>query len=111
MKKLLAIIVLGLLWSGNANAEKLLKLSCLSSDRTMVANVVIDADRNKATVQNYPAVLTVRPDLYIMEYKMGKGPLNINFSIDRNTGIYNEVWFGTETLYFNGKCSIAKKKF
>tara|TARA_B110000037_G_scaffold108462_1_gene125617 strand:- start:14 stop:190 length:177 start_codon:yes stop_codon:yes gene_type:complete len=47
--------------------------------------------------------------LQISESKLQ--PPDINFSIDRNTGIYNEVWFGSKTLYFNGRCSLAKKKF
>ena len=36
------------------------------------------------------------------------------FSIDRNSGIYNEIWTNKKlnsTEYFNGKCSLAKKKF
>ena len=110
MKKLLGIIVLGLLLSGNAYAE-VLKLSCVASDNSMTINVVIDADKNYATVQNYPAALKVTSERYIMEYRMYDKPPDINFSIDRNTGIYNEVWFGSKTLYFNGRCSLAKKKF
>jgi hypothetical protein len=111
MKKLFStIVVFALLLSGNAYAE-LLRLSCVSSDNTMSTNVVIDADKNYATVQNYPVSLKVTSDLYIMEYRMLDGPPDINFSIDRNTGIYNEVWFGSKTLYFNGRCSLAKKKF
>ena len=110
IKKLLGIIVLGLLLSGNAYAE-VLKLSCVASDNTMTTNVLIDADKNYATVQNYPAALKVTSERYIMEYRMYDGPPDINFSIDRNTGIYNEVWFGSKTLYFNGRCSLAKKKF
>ena len=111
MKKLFStILVLGLLLGGNAYAE-LLKLSCVASDNSMTINVVIDADKNYATVQNYPAALKVTSERYIMEYRMYDGPPDINFSIDRNTGIYNEVWFGSKTLYFNGRCSLAKKKF
>jgi hypothetical protein len=36
----------------------------------MSTNVVIDADKNYATVQNYPVSLKVTSDLYIMEYRM-----------------------------------------
>ena len=110
MKKLLSLIFVSLLLSGNAYAE-LLKLSCVASDNTMTTNVVIDADKNYATVQNYPAALKVTSERYIMEYRMYDKPPDINFSIDRNTGIFNEVWFGSETSYFNGRCSLAKKKF
>ena len=110
MKKLICILVLGLLLGGNAYAE-LLKLSCVTSDNTMTINVAIDADKNYATVQNYPAALEVTSERYIMEYKMSDKTPDINFSIDRNTGIFNEVWFGSKTLYFNGRCSLAKKKF
>ena len=111
MKKLFStILVICSLLGGNAYAE-LLKLSCVASDNTMTTNVAIDADKNYATVQNYPAALKVTSERYIMEYRMYDGPPDINFSIDRNTGIYNEVWFGSKTLYFNGRCSLAKKKF
>ena len=111
MKKLLGIVVLTLMLSGNVYAE-LLSLYCIASDNTMNStNVVIDVDKNHATVQTYPAILKVTSDLYVMEYRMFDGPPDINFSIDRNTGIYNEVWSGSKNLYFNGKCSIAKKKF
>ena len=110
IKKLLGTVVLVLLLSGNAFAE-LLRLSCVASDNTMSTNVVIDADKNYATVQNYPAALKVTSDLYIMEYRMLDRPPDIIFSIDRNTGIFNEVWFSSKTLYFNGRCSLAKKKF
>ena len=110
MKKLLSLIFVSLLLSGNAYAE-LLKLSCVASDKTMTINVAIDAGKNYATVQNYPAALKVTSERYIMKYRMYDKPPDINFSIDRNTGIFNEVWFGSETLYFNGRCSLAKKKF
>ena len=111
MKKLfLSIFVICSLLGGNAYAE-LLKLSCVASDNTMTINVVIDADKNYATVQNYPAALKVTSERYIMKYRMYDKPPDITFSIDRNTGIFNEVWFGSETLYFNGRCSLAKKKF
>ena len=46
MKKLLGIVVLSLLLSGNAYAE-LLRLSCVASDKTMTTNVLIDMSEKK----------------------------------------------------------------
>ena len=110
MKKLLGIVVLGLLWCVTAYSETLVKLSCLSSDETMTTTVTIDASNNKATVQGYLATIQVTPDRYLIKYRIYDGPADITFAIDRDTGSYNEVWIGTDTLYFHGKCDLAKNK-
>ena len=111
MKKLLGIVVLGLLLSGNAYSKTLVKLGCLSSDETMTTIIVIDASNNKATVQGYPATIQVTPNRYLMKYRIYDVPADITFAIDRDTGSYNEVWIGADTLYFHGKCDLAKNKF
>ena len=113
MKKLLGIVVLSLLLSGNAYAE-LLRLSCVASDKTMTTNVLIDMSEKKmGSVQGYPAKAQVSPDRLLLEYTFA-GSINVLFSIDRNSGIYNEIWTNKKLNskeYFNGKCSLAKKKF
>jgi len=99
--------------NSNQSENKLLKLSCLASDNTMTTTVVIDTSKlpYKATVQGYSAKLDITPDMYLMQYRMYDGPPDITFSIDRNTGNYSEVWIGSETIYGNGSCQVAKQKF
>jgi hypothetical protein len=114
MKKLFStILVLGLLLSGNAFAE-ILRLSCVAADKTMTTNVLIDMSEKKmGSVQGYPAKTQVSPDRFLLEYTFAGG-INVIFSIDRNSGIFNEVWTNNKDSsaeYFNGKCSLAKKKF
>ena len=113
IKKFLFTILFTLVLSGGASAE-VLRLSCVAADKTMTTNVLIDMSKKKmGSVQGYPAKTQVSPDRFLLEYTFAGG-INVLFSIDRNSGIYNEIWTNNKDSsaeYFNGKCSLAKKKF
>ena len=113
MKKLFStILVLCFLLSGNAYAE-LLRLACVAADKTMTTNVLIDMDgKETASVQGYVAKVKVTPSKFFLEYSFAN--INVLYYIDRNSGIYNETWISQKTKeasYYNGTCSVAKKKF
>ena len=88
----------------------LLHLSCVASDNSMTTKVVIDSNNNIASVQSYPATLRASTDEYVMEYDMGK--IFVTFIINRNSGLYQELWVGgSNAQTFDGKCKVSKQKF
>jgi len=114
MKKLLAIIVLGLLFSGNAFAETKKKdkdfvyLECRSKDVTAVMGYGLNLKHKIAGVPSIEkkidfVELKITPTRYEFEYvsRIAKHTITIN----RYSGELTEIW-DTETgkEVFYGKC-------
>ena len=114
MKKLLGIIVLSLLWCTKSYAElEELKLTCVVEDKTVVNTVYIFKGGPVGIVNGNPADLVETADDFILTYTIAE-KINATLAINRNTGLYNMVWYSKEnddTLLTNGKCHKAKKKF
>ena len=114
MKKLLSIIVLGLLLSGNAYAKNL-KLDCNFITRDFISNVFIDIKgdislldvKTNFTVKKYTSwkIKTIYEDNYIIigTYLNGEPYLKINrYNLDV---FYNDH----QRNDHNGKCKKLKK--
>ena len=87
MKKLLGILVLGLLLSSNANAE-IINLKCTHSDLNTPLNVVIDTEKKKVSYQgsNFDDYYLENGVFYfVMQSK--KIDFRYAYSLNRNTGI------------------------
>jgi hypothetical protein len=86
-KKLLAIIVLGLLWSGNANAETI-NLKCTHSDLNIPLSVVIDTENKKVSYQgsNFDDYYLENGVFYFVMQKKNFD-YRYTYSLNRNTGI------------------------
>ncbi|MDA8765980.1 hypothetical protein N9M63_00330 [Candidatus Pelagibacter bacterium] len=114
MKKLLSIVVLGLLLSGNAYAENLI-LECNFKTRDFISNIFIDIKgdislldvKTNFTVKKYTSwkVKTIYEDNYIIigKYYNGEPYLKINrYNLDV---FYNDH----QRNDHNGKCKKLKK--
>jgi len=115
MKKLFSsIMVLGLLWGGNAYAQ-ILRLSCIAEDKTMTMNILVDMDeKTLGSVDGNVAKAEVNQNIIILEYTFNNDSIDALFTIDRNSEIYNAIWTtkkDKKKLYMNGECLKAKKKF
>ena len=121
MKKLLSIIVLGLLLSGNAYAAdveiKKVNLTCSTSDQSVNFNVemavIVGSGNGVGYINNKSAKLLVSEANYQLEYSIADGGIKILLNIDRTTGTFREVWFGENTNpeVFIGKCKKVEPKF
>ena len=85
MKKLLAILVLGLLLSGNAYAE-VINLKCTNTEIGTPLSVVIDTKNENVSYQGS------NPDDYYLEngvfyFAMQSKEIRWGYSLNRNTGI------------------------
>ena len=95
--------------SSTTSKSDFLKLSCVASDNTMTTAVIIDTENNKAMVQGNFATLWVTSDKYSMEYDMGG--ITVTFVINRNTGLFNEMWSSSSGLqYFDGNTLKKARK-
>tara|TARA_A100001015_G_C14445672_1_gene502182 strand:- start:101 stop:559 length:459 start_codon:yes stop_codon:yes gene_type:complete len=104
MKKLLAIVVLGLLWSGNSYAESI-NLKCTHPDLDIPLSVVIDTKNKKVSYQgsNFDDYYLENGVFYfVMQSK--KVDYRYAYSLNRNTGVLkvSEYKFSEEEM---------KKKF
>ena len=87
MKKILTIIILGLLFSGNAYAETI-NLKCTHSDLNIPLSVVIDTENKKVSYQgsNFDDYYLENGVFYfVMQSK--KVDFRYAYSLNRNTGI------------------------
>ena len=128
MKKLLSLIFLTLLLSGNVSGNentKNVNLTCISNDKSMNQTVIIFANKNKELNLQFGFVNgnVVRVDVtdanYILKHEIGPEELTkeekiqVIHVIDRTTGFKNETWItpGKEPGFFQGKCQLVKAKF
>ena len=116
MKKLLGILVLGLLLSGNANADEPLELICTSDDKSDWNNIYIDTNTNIAFWGNRPVKLNWNDSSYQFVYvhKDSVNNLTENFTIKRHDGRYMHLLYSDDTtdmLTIHGTCEKKKKKF
>ncbi len=114
MKKLLAILVLGLLWSnvGFADLKKFRGvLSCLSDDNKRSFAISIDEEKNQASWESLKYTLTSSPSRFLLNQKYGEGKINI-IRIDRFSGRYEDEWIveGTAGHKSYGNCNVAKER-
>jgi hypothetical protein len=97
-------------FNGNAYSQTLIKLNCLSSDKTNANTVIINISKNTATVNSYSGILLVNQSKYLIKYRIDDAPPDINFVMQRSTGVNYEVRVGHNTTYFKGRCYNAKNK-
>jgi hypothetical protein len=100
MKKFLAIMVLGLLWSGKAFAETI-NLKCTHSDLNIPLSVVIDTENKKVSYQgsNFDDYHLENGVFYFV-MQSEKIDNRYAYSLNRNTGILkvSEYKFSEEEM-------------
>ena len=122
MKKLLSVIVLGFLLSGNAYSDSHLELkgvnlTCNSNDQSINYNVeivvIVGSENGVGYVNNKSAKLLVSEANYQLEYSRADGGIEILLDINRTTGFFREVWISenTDPIVFVGKCKKVEPKF
>ena len=122
MKKLLSVIVLGFLLSGNAYSDSHLELkgvnlTCNSNDQSINYNVemvvIVGSENGVGYVNNKSAKLLVSEANYQLEYSRADGGIEILLDINRTTGFFREVWISenTDSIVFVGKCKKVEPKF
>ena len=69
MKKLLGIVVLGLLFFNINSKAEMIRLECKSSDKTMTFPVSISTNKNKLSfVRSNPVKAEIRPESFLINY-------------------------------------------
>ena len=128
MKKLLAIIVLGLLLINSVSAKddsKNTNLTCISNDKSMTQTVIIFRDKssklNKKIGFVNGNIVTVDETAasYILKHEIGpeglpkEKKIQVIYVIDRTTGVKEETWIMPDQGIdrFLGKCQLVKPKF
>lgn len=119
MKKLLAIVVLGFLWSGNAFAKDLKLLCDHTKDGT--SEILIMNDKKKSlAVEDVPGIniplkitnfTNDQINGYVESILKGKVVQRMAYSLDRRTGILNlRSEFTDGGLYFHTwRCKVFNK--
>jgi hypothetical protein len=128
MKKLLAIIVLGLLWSGNANSKGIL-LSCIFQNAYDGGKLMKPSDKMYAYISNDTEIYLdyVKKSINGLKTPVwndneiigklnrnikGEFKINTTLRLNRNTGkLKQEIKAKYGTTIINFICSKAKKKF
>ena len=119
MKKLLGIIVLGLLLSGNAYAKDV-KLSCNHIKKESFLILLMNDNKRFLKIEDIPgSYITLNItnfdkdriegyDEYILE---GKLIQKLSYSLDRRTGFLNSrIWWADGDLFTNRyKCEVIKE--
>ena len=109
MKKLLGIVVLGLLLSSNAYAKKI-KLVCVDNEEDAVFNIKINTSNKTVIVDGRTESIKITEDEF--EFLLVNGDLSRNFIINRNSGTYRQDSKLKNTYQsFYGKCEVSKNKF
>jgi len=117
MKKLLVIVVLGLLLCGNSYANEV-KLTCISDDDSVTTELKLFPNLNQGTLYSLTTgpisktrLVTTdnRYDFYYTVFDL----ISARFSIDRTTGKYTRIWSAenSETLIVTGSCKKTSPKF
>ncbi|MDC1151860.1 hypothetical protein OAS95_04755 [Pelagibacteraceae bacterium] len=120
MKKLLAIVVLGLLWGGSVFASTI-KLTCTVSDGSYSDTITLIPSTKKvlAVFLNNRFISTTDyieyPDTYSFSGHYGEDKIaDYNYTINRTTGVFNKVQIFSSTkevLSDQGTCEKIKNKF
>ena len=119
MKKLLGIIVLGLLLSGNAYAKDV-KLSCNHIKKESFLILLMNDNKRFLKIEDIPgSYITLnitnfdkdRIDGYDEYVHEGKLIQKLNYSLDRRTGFLNSrIWWADGDLFTNRyKCEVIKE--
>ena len=117
MKKLLGIVVLGLLVTTNVYANEV-KLTCISDDDTVITELKLFPNLNQGTLYSLTTGPISKTRLVTTEnrydfYYTVIDLISARFSIDRTTGKYTKIWRAEdgETLIVTGSCKKTSPKF
>ena len=119
MKKLLGIIILGLLLSGNAYAKDV-KLSCNHIKKEFFLILLMNDNKRFLKIEDIPgSYITLnitnfdkdRIDGYDEYVHEGKLIQKLNYSLDRRTGFLNSnIWWADGDFFTNRyKCEVIKE--
>ena len=119
MKKLLLIVVLGLLLSGNAHAKDL-RLICTSKNGAIdIVTIIIEKEKALMIIMNSKLTtgsVKITPNVYQITGNFVSDDSTIiaqyKYIIRRHSGDFsNEMHFGTSEVNFYGSCLEDKVKF
>ena len=119
MKKLLAIVVLGLLFSWNANAKDV-KLMCEHLKGEFSKVLIMNDNTRSLKVEDVPGVnypLNIQNynndqiEGYHVDILNGKVEQRMTYNLDRRNGILSlrTLFAGGDIYYNNYKCELFKK--
>ena len=118
MKKLLGILFVGLLWSGNAYANEV-KLTCIGDDDPVITELKLYPQLGQGKLYSLTTGpisktrLVTSEDRYDFYYTI-HGMISAKFSINRTTGKYIRIWAGEDgkdPFIVYGSCKKSSPKF
>jgi len=119
MKKILSIVVLGLLLSGNAHAKDL-RLICTSNNGVIdIITIIIEKEKALMIIMNSKlttGLVKTTPNVYQITGNFVSDDSTIlaqyKYIIGRHSGEFsNEMLFGTSEVNFYGTCKVDEVKF